>query len=195
MIFLNNLSYNISNYNLFKNISLTILPGALVQIFGSNGSGKTTLLRMIAGIQKPQSGSIIIENHNGNSNISYIGHNLGIKDDITVSEQLEFWAGIYGAKILMASAIRYCRLEDYLDSYCYKLSAGNRQKLAITKLILSNAMIWVLDEIDSALDEENSSLLKNLLITKANSGGIVIYSSHRKQLPCSFVVNIGDYNG
>lgn len=186
MISLENISYDINGCNLFKNISFTALPGAIIKITGPNGAGKTTFLRMLAGIIQPKNGEII----STSDNVNYIGHNLGIKDDLTAREQLSFWAGFEESEMLIPVALKVTALEDMSDIYTYKLSAGNRQKLAIAKLLISESNFWVLDEIDSALDEANTELLRNLLATKANNGGIIFFSSHRDLLPYSFKIEI-----
>jgi heme exporter protein A len=166
--------------------SFTALPGAIVKISGHNGAGKTTFLRIIAGIIKPQTGDVI----HTQSNVNYIGHRLGIKDDYTPREQLLFWAGFENSEMLIPAALKITQLEDVADIFCYKLSAGNKQKLAIAKLLISSTNIWVLDEIDSALDDANTALLSSLMATKANNGGIIFFSSHRDVLPFSFKIEI-----
>lgn len=187
MISIENITYSVRGAPLLAPPPFTTLPGAIVKITGHNGAGKTTFLRMLAGIIAPKEGEII----NTHDNINYIGHNLGIKDDLTVREQLYFWSKFEdGSGMLVPAALKITELEEMADIFCYKLSAGNRQKLAIAKLLISSANIWILDEIDSALDESNTALLGNLMATKANNGGIIFYSSHRNVLPLSFKIEV-----
>jgi len=186
MITCENLSYHINNSPLFTGISFTTMPGAIVKITGHNGAGKTTFLRMLAGIIAPKDGELI----STHDNVNYIGHNLGIKDDFTPKELLHFWASLEDAEMLVPAALKITALEEMADIYCYKLSAGNRQKLAIAKLLVSQSNMWVLDEIDSALDDGNTALLRNLMATKANNGGIIFFSSHRDVLPYSFKIEL-----
>ncbi len=187
MISLENLSHEINGKKLFSNISLSVFPNAIVKVTGNNGSGKTTFLRILAGIQTQKSGVIFTNIEK----IAYIGHNIAIKDDLTVLEQLEFWASITGDEILIPAAVRYMKIEDIIEDYCYSLSAGNKQKVAIARLLVSDAKIWVLDEVDNSLDTKNMELLKNLIISKTSNGGIVFYSSHTDHLPSSFTIDIG----
>jgi len=187
MISLYNLSHDINGKNLFSAISVSIFPSAIVKITGNNGSGKTTLLRILAGIQTQKSGTIFTNI----DEVAYIGHNIAIKDDLTVLEHLEFWANITGDELMIPAAIRYMKIEDIIDDYCYSLSAGNKQKVAITRLLVSKAKIWILDEVDASLDSINIKLLKGLIEAKTSNGGIVIYSSHTEQLPYSFAIEIG----
>ena len=186
MISICDLSYMMNNFTLLTIPSFTAFPRSIIKIIGNNGSGKTTFLRMLAGIIKPKTGKII-----SNFDSTYIGHELGIKDELTVSEQLLFWANIENNMMLMPAAIAVLKLEEILDVFCYKLSAGNKQKLALAKLLLSNNDLWLLDEIDTALDEANLEILHNIITTKANHGGIVCFSSHSNILPHSFVVDLG----
>lgn len=187
MISLEALNYtNLCGSLIFGDISFTAFPGAIIKVVGSNGSGKTTFLRAIARLLKSYKGNII----NLEENIAYIGHNLGIKEDLTVIEQLYFWAKIQDATILVPAALKMVSLESLSEIACYKLSTGNKQKLAIAKLLTTKSDLWILDEIDSALDDANTELLKNLILTKANNGGIIFYSSHRNILPYSFTLEV-----
>lgn len=186
MITIDNVSSYCKNKVLFENIGLSILPSSIVRIKGHNGSGKTTFLKILAGIQKPDSGSVF----RSQEFVGYLGHNIGVKDDINVADQLIFWAGLFGTELLLEAAIRYLKLEDIIDEYCYNLSAGNKQKVAIARLIISNAKIWILDEADTSLDSQNLDIFKNLILTKVQNGGIIIYSSHRDFLPDSHVIEL-----
>lgn len=186
MIILESITYSSHNTEFLVLPSFTTLPGAIVKITGYNGAGKTTFLRILAGIIHPKTGDII----HTQTHVNYIGHNLGIKDDLTAREQLLFWSGFEGSEMLIPAALKITQLEEMADIFCYKLSSGNKQKLAIAKLLISSSNIWVLDEIDSALDDANTALLSNLMATKANNGGIIFFSSHRDILPFSFKVEI-----
>lgn len=189
MITIDNVSSSCKNMILFKDVGVSILPSSIVRVKGQNGSGKTTFLRILAGIQKPDSGTIF----RSQDFVGYLGHNIGIKDDVTVADQLIFWASLFGNELLLEAAISYLKLNDIIDEYCYNLSAGNKQKVAIARLIISNAKIWILDEADTSLDKQNLEIFKNLILTKVQNGGIVIYSSHRDFLPDSYVIELEPY--
>lgn len=186
MISLEDVGFSIGSRKLFSGISLSILPASLVRICGGNGSGKSTFLRMLARIIKPSSGKILKTSELQ----SYIGHSIAVKDDLTVREQLEFWAGLEGTEMLIPAALSYMKLLDYEDDYCYKLSAGNKQKIALARLMLSKSMIWILDEADTSLDERNLEIYKSLISTKVQNNGIVIYSSHRDIFKDTFQINM-----
>lgn len=186
MISLEDVGFSIRSRKLFSGISLSILPASLVRICGSNGSGKSTFLRIIARIITPTSGKILKTTELQ----SYIGHSIAVKDDLTVREQLEFWASLEGSKMLIPAALSFMELLNHENDYCYKLSAGNRQKVALARLMLSKSMIWILDEADTSLDEKNLEIYKTLISTKVQNNGIVIYSSHKDMFEDSFTIDM-----
>lgn len=177
MISLNKLTYNINGKTLFKDLSMTFLPSSVVCLYGSNGSGKTTLLRIIAGLQKPTNGYILYSSNLGN-HCTYIGHQLGVKLNLTVLENIKFWTKIYQSGVNFVTAINYFNLTDVLRFRVHELSIGNQKKVALTRLILCNSNIWLLDEIEAHLDEKNRSLLFELIIKKSKENGIIITSSN-----------------
>lgn len=175
-----------NTHTIFKDISMSFLPGTIVYLCGNNGSGKTSLLRMIAGITKPTSGCITLSKENllideiSKPYCTYIGHLLAIKNDLTVYDNILYYAKMYNTTNLIDASIIYLQIADLLDKKCYELSEGNRKKIAMTRLLLSSVNIWLLDEIDNNLDKDNKMLLNNLIITKANNGGIIIITTHNK---------------
>jgi len=181
MISLHQLNFNIEQRNLFD-LSITFLPSSIVYIKGANGCGKSSLLRMIAGIMQPSSGNIYYKNLDINNipkpYCTYIGHNLGLKPEMTVFENLKFWSEIYNSVETLYAAIHYFKLTEILDEKCYNLSSGTQKIVAVARLIACQSNLWVLDEIETNLSKENRDLLNNLITMKANSGGVVLVSSH-----------------
>ena len=168
---------------IFKDLSFSSVSGAILYIRGSNGSGKSSLLRIIAGIQFPKGGNIKINNleQEPKSYISYIGHELGINLVLSVEDNLLFWAKLFNAYEALNATIFYFGLQGLLEYKACELSAGNKKKLALSRLFLENKKIWLLDEIDSNLDEFNKLVLYNAIISKASMGGIIIIASHSKE--------------
>ncbi|ADE30358.1 Heme exporter protein A [Rickettsia prowazekii str. Rp22] len=185
MLSLNQLQLNIEKRNLFD-LCITFLPSAITYIKGANGSGKSSLLRMIAGIMQPSSGNIYYKNSHINNCIkpycTYIGHNLGLKLEMTVFENLKFWSEIYNSTETVPAAIHYFKLDYLLDEKCYNLSSGIQKIVAIARLIVCQSDLWLLDEVESNLSKENKDLLNNLIVMKANSGGIILLSSHQENV-------------
>lgn len=110
--------------------------------------------------------------------VLYIGHKNGMKMELSVMDNLIFWAKVYDSELMLMSAINYWKLEDILDEKCYKLSVGNMRKASLARLMCCSSDIWLLDEVDVNLDEENRGLLFNAIKIKVESGGIVLFSSH-----------------
>jgi len=182
MLTCNNLSLNANERFIFSGLSFTLFPGSITYLRGANGSGKSSLLRMIAGIQKPSGGDISLYKYQldriEKPYVNYIGHNTGIKDELTCLENIEIWAKLYDSESMIPAALHYFGLEEMLDIKAYTLSAGNRQKLALSRLLSCSAEIWLLDEVDAHLDEKNRTMLNGAITTKANSGGMIILTSH-----------------
>jgi heme exporter protein A len=191
MLSLEQISLQINNSNLF-NIAFSLLPSCIMYLKGANGSGKTSLLRMIAGIQQPSSGKILFYNQEicnlAKPYCNYIGHNLGLKSELKVLDYLKFWSKVYNSTETLEAAIHYFDLFDLLDKKCYELSKGNKKRVELSKLLCCQSDLWLLDEVESNLDDKNSRLLNNLIVSKANNNGIVIISSHLEPTIKSAVV-------
>lgn len=182
MLSFHQLKFSIYQKKLFDNLSITFLNSAITYIKGANGCGKTLLLRMVAGIMQPSNGNIFYRNLNINNiakpYCTYIGHNLGLKLEMTVFENLKFWSEIYNSVETLDAAIHNFKLYDLLDEKCYTLSSGLQKVVALARLIACQSDLWLLDEVETNLSKENRDLLNNLIVMKANSGGIVLLSSH-----------------
>lgn len=201
MLSLQSLSFITQDNNVFQDISMTLLPSSIVYLKGKNGSGKTSLLRMIAGIQQPTNGSItygkksIPINKFDKPYCTYIGHRTGLKQELSVIDNLIYWAELYNSKELIDVAIIYFQLQDHAHKKCYELSAGNQKKVALAKLITCQSKLWLLDEVDTNLDEVNKNLLLNLITSQADNGGIVFISSHTEpDIKTALTINMSDYS-
>lgn len=172
-----NISCVRSDNEIFKNISFRLINGQVGLLTGSNGSGKTTLLRVLAGLIPNEYGSIKYNNKNLKNNFFILGHKIGIKDEITPNDDLIFWSLIYGFENF-ESVLEKVNLLNYRNIKCKYLSQGQKQRLAIARLIISQKILWFLDEPLSSLDKEGISLLKNIIIGHTQSDGIVLLSSH-----------------
>ena len=172
-----NISCIRSGNEIFKNISFSLINGQVGLLTGSNGSGKTTLLRVLAGLIPNEYGSIKYNNKNLKNNFSILGHKIGIKDEITPNDDLLFWSLIYGFKNF-EDVLEKVNLLKYRNLKCKYLSQGQKQRLAIARLIISQKLLWFLDEPLSSLDKEGISLLKDIIRSHTQSDGIVLLSSH-----------------
>lgn len=197
------LSYVIGEHDLFNSITISFLPSSIVHITGKNGSGKSSLLKIIAGIQKPTSGtfyfgasknceydSFFLEGQNKLPYCLYIGHKLGLKNELTVIENLRFWSNLYNSSETLDASIYYFGLQKILDKKCYELSAGNQKKVALSKLLSCQSELWLLDEVDTNLDEENKQLLHGLIASKASNEGIIMIASHAEIIKNAYTLSL-----
>ncbi len=180
-------------------ISLTIFPGSIVVVNGPNGSGKTSLLKMLAGLVHLAQGKILLNQTNIDETTrpyaNYIGHVLGVKEELAVIDNLKLWSALYHSEHMLDAAIHYFGLNTILDDRVYTLSAGMRKKVALARLLACHSDLWLLDEVENTLDENNRALLYNAIVTKANSGGIIIMTSHNPSpFKNAIELNIEDFN-
>ncbi len=183
---LNDLSAYRADRNLFQSLNCQLSSGAALQILGSNGSGKSTLLKIIAGLRQPDSGSIdwqgeaiALQLAEYQVQIAYLGHRLGLKLSLSVLENLVS-CGISRAEILVM--LKAFGLEQYSAALVAHLSQGQKQRLALLRVYLSNKKIWILDEPFAALDQASFEYMQNILQQHLQQGGLFILSSHRALL-------------
>lgn len=170
---------------LFEGLSFRVRAGQALAVEGANGAGKTSLLRMIAGFLSPSAGRIVIKNDTSESDdaeergrkIGWLGHQDGLKPQLTVAEQLSFFARLYGQPA-DAAVLEQVGLARQADLPCRYLSAGQRRRLALARLLSSRRPLWVLDEPFAALDAAGQSLVAQLMARHCGAGGIIIAATH-----------------
>ena len=180
-----NLSCVRSNKVVFENINFEVFPGENLEIIGSNGSGKTTLLRTILGLIKPEKGIINWLDENDKFNdfrtfeCFYQGHQLGIKNLLTVYENLKL---THGAKGMDENIIYQC-LERVglmrVNELASNLSVGQRKRISIARWLLKNFKIYFIDEPFSALDDEATSMIEHLIQELNSKGCSFVITGHR----------------
>ena len=182
-----NISCIRGNKLLFKNLNFKINNKELLVIKGANGSGKTTLLKILSGLLKPISGSIIINKKNINISkdeyfkyFEYIGHENAIKTALTVRENLNFYLKIKRnlATKNFEKAIKIFNLKNLLDIKVENLSSGEKRRVSLSRLILSNSKIWFLDEPTNGLDKINTVNFFKILKQHLKFNGLAIVASH-----------------
>ena len=182
-----NISCIRGNKLLFKNLNFKINNKELLVIKGANGSGKTTLLKILSGLLKPISGSIIINKKNINilkdeyfKYFEYIGHENAIKTALTVRENLNFYLKIKRnlATKNFEKAIKIFNLKNLLDIRIENLSSGEKRKVSLSRLILSKSKIWFLDEPTNGLDKINTLNFFKILKQHLQFNGLAIIASH-----------------
>lgn len=172
---------------LFSGLGLRVNAGEVVQIEGANGSGKTTLLRIICGLLTPDEGEIFWCGEDirkirpeYQQEVAYMGHVHGVKDDLTALENLRFGRalGNISREVPMVAALEHVGLAGYEHAAVRTFSAGMRRRLAMARLLVSGAAIWILDEPFTALDVHGVAMVEALLDQHTQAGGMVILSTH-----------------
>ncbi len=175
------------NYReLFADLSFRLHAHEVLLVEGRNGSGKTTLLRTIAGIRRADAGQLTwcgtpIEKLGADfhEHIAYVGHLDGVKADLTAYENLRVARALgKPADISLDDALAQVELLDRADVLTQNLSAGQRRRLALARLLVTDATLWVLDEPFTALDKQGRAAFERLMQQHTQKGGMVVLSSH-----------------
>ncbi len=175
---------------LFQDLHLDVQPGSLLHVRGRNGSGKTTLLRTLCGLFTPETGEVRWRGKSIQSlgedyrrELLYCGHLLGLKADLTAIENLAIASTLSSDPVRtheLWQALERLGLAGFEDLPIRMLSQGQKKRVALARLLLSHAPLWVLDEPFSALDREAVCLLEELLARHLGQGGLVILTTHQE---------------
>lgn len=174
---------------IFSGLDFDVSAGAALAVVGSNGAGKSSLLRIVAGLLPQASGDVVLDG--GETDLTlpeqshYLGHRDPIKGALTVRENLEFWNEFLGGETSLgdkispaAESLVAVRLAHAADLPAAFLSAGQRRRLSIARLLAVRRPIWLLDEPVSALDSEGQNLFTALMRAHLGDGGIILAATH-----------------
>ncbi|MCE4552916.1 cytochrome c biogenesis heme-transporting ATPase CcmA [Pelomonas cellulosilytica] len=174
---------------LFRPLNFSLAPGQWMQVMGNNGAGKTTLLRTLVGLSTPEQGRVMWQGRPLAAQLRefrrascYLGHHAAVKDELTPIENLQTAAALDG------QAVNEAQARDALETLglagCGRLptrflSAGQKRRVLLSRLLLRPAALWVLDEPFAALDTTGADLLGQLLARHLAGGGMALLSSHQ----------------
>ncbi|MBQ45289.1 MAG: heme ABC transporter ATP-binding protein CcmA [Porticoccaceae bacterium] len=181
-----NLCFERDEIKVIDRVNLELNSGDLLQVEGCNGSGKTTLLRLLTTAIKPTSGRIFYQGKKLSdcryeycSNIIFIGHQIALKERLTPVENLNWLSPIGLSQDSINRALDLVGLRDFETAPSWSLSAGQKRRVALARLIVSNAKIWFLDEPFTAIDTQGIGLMKQLIDDHVSKGGAVVFSTHQ----------------
>lgn len=175
---------------LFEGLNLRLSSGGCLHVRGENGVGKTSLLRLLTGLAKPDAGQVMW----GSQNISkdplgyhrdllFLGHRDGLKEDLTALENLQMYAALDAMSLTQEKALAALwrfglRGREHLPVNC--LSAGQKRRVLMARMLTRQAALWILDEPFNALDVNAVHELKNLIAEQLQHGGLVVMTSHQE---------------
>jgi heme exporter protein A len=170
---------------LFADLNFRVAAGQALAVEGANGAGKTSLLRLVAGFLAPAAGRIAVRAAGGDSDdaeergklVGWLGHQDGLKPQLTVAEQLRFYTHLYRGSD-DASLLEQVGLARQADLPCRYLSAGQKRRLALARLLACERPLWLLDEPFAALDKAGQGLVAQLMARHCSGGGILIAATH-----------------
>lgn len=166
----------------FSGVDFMVRGGEALLLVGPNGSGKSSLLRLIAGLVDAAAGDLVLEGAGPDAELTdalhYVGHLDGVKPAMSPREMLHFWRTFLGSDPLEDDPLEAFDLVHLADLPAAYLSAGQKRRLALTRLLVAHRPVWLLDEPTVALDAENVARLAELTRAHMARGGIVIAATH-----------------
>lgn len=184
-----NLAVARGGVTVLQGLDLTLTAGQALILRGPNGSGKTTLLRTLAGLQPPAAGSFDLPAEA----VAYAAHADGLKPTLTVAENLAFWARIHGNPDI-DPALRALDIAALQHRPAGELSAGQKRRLGLARLLVTHRPIWLLDEPTVSLDAASTALFADVVRRHLAGGGIAVIATHADlDLPEAGVLDLAPY--
>jgi len=169
---------------LFSDLNFRLQSGQILLLEGKNGSGKTSLLRILCGFREPDAGEVRWSNEAINdgsyyADMAYVGHLDGIKKELTVLENLKvaLALGVAG-QYSINDALKKVHLQGYDDVLVQALSAGQKRRLSLARLLITHNILWILDEPFTSLDKQGIALIESLMMEHCAGGGMIVLTSH-----------------
>lgn len=180
-----NLTCTRAERTLFSELSFTVTTGEIVQVAGKNGAGKTSLLRIIAGLSQAEEGEVHWQGQalhrlrdDFHQDLLWLGHQPGIKTVLNAFENISFFHSAC-SEAQRFEALAHAGLVGFEDVPVNQLSAGQQRRVALARMWLSTATLWILDEPFTAIDTLGVEKLTQQLLRHTEAGGIVILTTHQ----------------
>ncbi len=184
---------------LFEELNLSLSAGQMLLVEGKNGSGKTSLLRILTGLNLPESGDVLWQGKPISEvgpeyyeQVNYVGHHDGIKRDLTCLENLRLVQAMgKPSAVDLDDALDKVNLYRFGDNFVATLSAGQKRRLAMARLVVTEASLWIMDEPFTSLDKASMAMFQQMFEQHLENGGVIVMTSHHDiDMPESDVVRL-----
>ena len=186
-LIVNNLSCQRGYKLLFENLSFELNSGEVLKVSGPNGSGKTSLMKILAGLSSFETGSIDYDDTKINSerynlDFLYLGHLAALSPELSCLENLKYSMRLVNDNLDLdfSDALEKVGLKKFENELVGKLSAGQKKRIALSLLFITQSKVWLLDEPFSALDSKAIKIIETRVEDHCNSGGICILTTHQE---------------
>jgi len=175
-------------YNeLFRNLSFELNSGEILRVSGANGSGKTSLLKILAGLNSAESGKLTINSnkvgsYDYQSDIFYLGHLPALSPELHCKENLDYLTQLNnrGSDQVLGEALTNIGLRNFEYEFAENLSAGQKRRVVLSALFITQSKVWLLDEPFTALDSDGINVIEAQITKHCNNNGICVLTTHQE---------------